>query len=117
VPERSRTLEVCYDTADPAAVRDVLATALGYRAVGEVDLVDPFGRGPSVWFQVTDTPSANRVHLDVHVAAEIADDVVDAGAGAGAAVDAGEAPAFTVLTDADGNRMCICTPLGRPSPA
>ena len=28
--------------------------------------MDPYGRGPALWFQETGTPNSNRLHLDVH---------------------------------------------------
>ncbi|MGQ7295849.1 4a-hydroxytetrahydrobiopterin dehydratase [Quadrisphaera sp. KR29] len=117
-PSLPRSLELALDTADPDAVSGVWATALGYvRRAGDPDaLHDPHDRGPSVWFQRTPTPAPSRWHLDVSVAAEAADDLVAAVAAAGAAVDASAAPAFTVLTDACGDRVCICTPRGRPDP-
>ncbi|MCW3159527.1 hypothetical protein [Micropruina sonneratiae] len=42
------------------------------------------------------------------------DTPLDAGVRAGGTVvDRGEEPAFTVLADADGNKVCVCTALGR----
>ncbi|WP_170131286.1 4a-hydroxytetrahydrobiopterin dehydratase [Quadrisphaera granulorum] len=118
-PALPRSLELALDTTDPALVRGVWATALGYeqRPGDEDSLYDPHDRGPSVWFQRTSTPAASRWHLDVSVASEIADDVVAAVTAAGASADPAEAPAFTVLTDPCGDRVCICTPLGRQHPA
>lgn len=113
VPELSRTVEIGIDTAEPDGIRDVWAGALGYQQTAEGQLVDPHGRGPAVWFQVSGTPAVNRLHLDVHVAAESAGQVIDAAVQAGGRSEDQDAPAFTVLTDADGNRLCICTPLGR----
>jgi hypothetical protein len=45
---------------------------LGYRYRGdspEEDLIDPRGRGPSLWFQKMDAPrpQRNRIHIDVWV--------------------------------------------------
>lgn len=117
-PALPRSLELALDTSDPDEVRDVWATALGYvQHPGDDDgLYDPHDRGPAVWFQRTQTPAPSRWHLDVSVAAEAADELVAAAAAAGAAVDASEAPRFTVLTDPCGDRACICTPRGREHP-
>lgn len=117
-PALPRTLELALDVVDPDEVRGVWAAALGYvRRPGDDDaLYDPHDRGPVVWFQRTQTPAASRWHLDVSVAAEVAEEVVAAAAAEGAAVDASSAPAFTVLTDRCGDRVCVCTPLGRPDP-
>jgi 4a-hydroxytetrahydrobiopterin dehydratase len=117
-PSLPRSLELALDTDDPGAVRGVWAAALGYvqRPGDDDSLYDPHDRGPAVWFQRTSTPAASRWHLDVSVAAEVADDVVAAAASAGAAVDTAQAPAFTVLTDRRGDRVCVCTPAGRDHP-
>lgn len=117
-PALPRSLELALDATDPAPLRDVWAAALGYvRRPGDEDsLYDPHDRGPTVWFQRTETPAPSRWHLDVSVAAEAADAVVAAAAAAGASVDPSQAPAFTVLTDPCGDRVCICTPLGRADP-
>lgn len=117
-PALPRSLELALDTSDADAVRGVWAAALGYvqRPGDEDSLYDPHDRGPAVWFQRTGTPAASRWHLDVSVAAEVADGVVAAAVAAGAAADPAQAPAFTVLTDARGDRVCVCTPLGRAHP-
>nr|WP_255480811.1 4a-hydroxytetrahydrobiopterin dehydratase [Quadrisphaera sp. RL12-1S] len=116
-PALPRSLELALDTSDPERVQGVWQAALGYVVRGsDGSLVDPHDRGPSVWFQRTDTPAPSRWHLDVSVAAEAAGDVVAAAASAGAAVDTGAAPAFTVLTDPGGDRVCVCTPQGRDHP-
>jgi 4a-hydroxytetrahydrobiopterin dehydratase len=70
--------------ADPAAVQIVQVTidalvhpdvmpfwhaVLGYREVGDEDLLDPRAEGPAVWFQQMDAPRTgrNRIHIDVWV--------------------------------------------------
>jgi 4a-hydroxytetrahydrobiopterin dehydratase len=117
VPQISRTLELAIDTTDPAALSALWARVLGYRTVAtdEIDLVDPWGRGPSIWFQRTEEPDASRIHLDVYVADETAPTEVEAAAALGARVDAEHAPAWWIVTDVDGNRVCICT--NAPTPA
>lgn len=117
VPELSRSLEIAVDVADPDRLRAFWAAALDYRQAPDGSLYDPYARGPSMWFQRTHTPSDNRLHLDLSVAAETADGTVERTVAAGGRTDPSSAPAFTVLTDADGNRVCICTPLGRAHPA
>ena len=45
---------------------------------------------------------------------EVAGERIAAGVAAGGRlVSDAEAPAFVVLADADGNKMCVCTSLGR----
>jgi 4a-hydroxytetrahydrobiopterin dehydratase len=72
-PER---VEIALDAADADAVRPFWAAGLGYveqrTRDGGVELQDPAGRGPVLWFQRMDPPRAGRgrFHLDVHVPAD-----------------------------------------------
>ena len=74
------------------------------------------GQLPSVWFQGTEPHEAprQRWHPDVWVAPEVADARIAAAVAAGGAVvDDSGAPSFTILGDPDGNKVCVCTSLGR----
>ena len=60
------------DALDIAAIRPFWTAVLGFRDAAEsqpIDLVDPDGRLPGVWFQQMDEarPQRNRIHLDVLV--------------------------------------------------
>ena len=112
-PELMRAVEIALDTADYAAVAPVWAAALGFKQGEPDDLRDPSGRLPNLWFQQTETPNANRFHFDIHVPASEAQEVLAAVEAAGATLDHANAPAFVVATDAQGNRLCICTEEGR----
>jgi 4a-hydroxytetrahydrobiopterin dehydratase len=108
-PALAREVEVGVDAADHEPLVGTWAAALGYVVgPGGDDVVDPFRRGPAVWFQRTATPAASRLHLDATVAHEAAGQVLAAvHAAGGRTVDV--APAFTVVADPDGNRLCVCT--------
>jgi len=109
-PALAREYEIGVDAADHAALLGTWAAALGYVAGrGGDDVVDPFRRGPSVWFQATRTPAASRLHLDVHVAPEVQGETL-AGVDAAGGRTVGAAPSFVVVADADGNRLCVCIP-------
>ncbi len=125
-PTSAAVLEVAIDALDIAAVRPFWKAVLAYRdepvAKGEaaVNLIDPFGVGPLVWFQQMDSPrpQRNRLHLDINVAHDIAE------ARVAAAIDAGgrlvsdrHARAFWVLADPEGNEICVCTWQDRDQPA
>jgi hypothetical protein len=62
---------LCIDANDPDLLQPFLTVALGcsedVRPGQTIDLVDPRGQGPAVWFQrVPKTKSIkNRVHLDI----------------------------------------------------
>lgn len=117
-PAAPAVVELALDTADVAAVGPFWATLLtgdAGSADGD-DVVDPTGRVPLLWFQHTDahgTPR-QRFHVDLWVPHDIAGSRIAAAVAAGGTVvdDAG-APSFTVLADAEGNRACVCTILGR----
>lgn len=108
-PELLRTVEIALDTDDVEAISETWRTALGYKRQDDGSLTDPFGRGPALWFQETATPNVNRFHLDVTVPYSESAPILDTLAAGGAALDDGAAPRFVVATDAQGNRLCICT--------
>jgi 4a-hydroxytetrahydrobiopterin dehydratase len=114
-------LEPGLDTSAPEGLGEFYAALLG----GEVrdgEPVDASGQVPGLWFQKgergeSDLPAQDpeqRWHLDVWVPHDEGERrvqaVLDAG---GTLVSDAEAPSFWVVADADGNRSCICTRLGR----
>lgn len=124
LPAAAQAVEIGVDTADHTRVSPFWQAALGYRPHPQDDevLVDPHGRGPALWFQVTATPGApvgqrNRLHLDVSVGSlvEAAERRAAVEAAGGRLVGDQRAPAFWVYADADGNEVCICTGFGRES--
>jgi 4a-hydroxytetrahydrobiopterin dehydratase len=112
-PGLYRTVELAIDTADAGAISEVWRVALGYKRAGEGnDLLDPFGRGPNVWFQETPTPNSSRIHVDVHWSKAESGPVLDKTAATGALMNRDHAPDWVVVTDAQGNRLCLCTEEG-----
>jgi 4a-hydroxytetrahydrobiopterin dehydratase len=112
---RPARYELAIDCVSAEQVRDFWRVALGYEeqeADGEVQLVDPRGQGPTVWFQHMDPPRTGRgrIHVDVYVpnadAVERVEAIVEAG---GRLVTAEHAPYWWVLADAEGNEVCVCT--------
>jgi 4a-hydroxytetrahydrobiopterin dehydratase len=117
--------------ADPTAVQQVnLAidvvtrkdlmpfwrAVLGYRQVGDEDVIDPHGPGPAIWFQQMDVArlQRNRIHVDIAVPHEQAEARVAAALAAGGRlVTAEHAPSWWVLADAEGNEACVATWVGR----
>jgi 4a-hydroxytetrahydrobiopterin dehydratase len=74
------------------------------------------GVGPSVWFQQMTEPRTerNRIHLDVTVPHDVAEQrVADALAAGGTLLTDEYARAWWVLADADGNEVCVSTWLDR----
>lgn len=111
-PALSRTVELAIDTDDPHAISETWRRALGYKVGRHGDLVDPNGRGPTLWFQRSETPSANRMHVDVHVSLTDSGPALDEVAATDCLLDHSHAPRFVVVTDRQGNRLCICTEEG-----
>jgi 4a-hydroxytetrahydrobiopterin dehydratase len=114
-------LEIAIDAMDIAAIRPFWQAVLGYgdepgKAGPEDALVDPAWESPAIWFQQMDAPrpQRNRIHFDVSVPHDEAQNRIQAALAAGGTLlsDA-EAPAFWVLADAEGNEACITTWQGR----
>jgi 4a-hydroxytetrahydrobiopterin dehydratase len=112
-PELLRVVEIAIDTDDEDAISETWRTALGYKRQKDGSLADPFGRGPALWFQKTATPNANRFHLDITVPHSESSPILSELEATGAALDPEAAPRFVVATDAQGNRLCLCTEEGR----
>lgn len=112
-PELIRTVEIAIDTAAPEEISAMWKTALGYRELDDGSLVDPFGRGPAIWFQKTETPNPNRIHLDITVPYDQSAKILEALGESSTNLDSQSAPQFVVATDQQGNRLCICTEAGR----
>jgi 4a-hydroxytetrahydrobiopterin dehydratase len=117
-PTAVTQLEVALDTAHEDAVGpfwSVLLTGSLDTKVGD-SIFDPTGRVPAIWFQDTDEHDGprQRWHFDLWLAPEVADERIAAAVThGGTVVDTSGAPSFTVLADPDGNRVCVCTALGR----
>ena len=111
-PGLYRTVEVAIDSEDPAAISEVWRVALGYRRGGSDDLVDPYGRGPTLWFQRTSTPNPNRLHLDIHRSKAESGPALEKTAATGALMNHDHAPNWVVVTDGQGNQLCLCTEAG-----
>lgn len=112
-----KVLELALDTADIRAILPFWAAVLDFEPNSDApEVIDPDGRITTLWFQTTephDEPR-QRFHLDIVVPIEEAQARIDAALAAGGSLVTDEhAPAFWVLADADGNKVCVCTPEGR----
>lgn len=111
-------VEIALDTWDKAEIMPFWAEVLALRPRPGTDdeLFDPEGDLPTLWFQETDRHEEprQRFHLDVRVPPEQAKSRIrQALAHGGVLVSDEHAPAFTVLADPQGNKVCVCTHVGR----
>lgn len=118
-------------SADPTAVQEINLTidalvipkvlpfwqaVLGYKQVGDEDVVDPHSHGPSFWFQQMDAPrrQRNRLHVDIAVPHDQAEARVQVAIAAGGRLVSDRyAPAWWTLADPEGNEVDIATWMGR----
>jgi 4a-hydroxytetrahydrobiopterin dehydratase len=115
-PTRVQTVQVAIDRLVAADVQPFWRAALGYQEAGDDDLVDPQGRGPSIWFQQMDEPRTvrNRIHVDISVPHDQAEARIAAAIAAGGnLVSDANAPAWWTLADAEGNEADVATWMGR----
>lgn len=111
-------VEIGLDTADAEEIRPFWQAVLRLEVHPRFasDLRDAEGDLPTVWFQETEAHERprQRFHLDLRVPPEVAPERIAAAVAAGGTVvDDSHAPRFTVLADAQGNKVCVCTHAGR----
>lgn len=117
-PAAMQTLELGLDTWDREEIAGFWAAVLGMESSARFpdELNDPSGNLPTIWFQDTDRHDEprQRFHLDIRVPPEEAEGRIQAAVAAGGTVvNEDHAPAFTVLADQQGNKVCVCTHTGR----
>jgi 4a-hydroxytetrahydrobiopterin dehydratase len=107
--------DLAIDALDIEAITPFWRAVLGYADEPEkttVDLSDPEGRLPGVWFQQMDEPrpQRSRMHVDLWVPHDAVHARIQAGLDAGGQLLTDEfAPEFWVLADPEGNEICLCT--------
>lgn len=111
-PSVVATVDIAIDALDIDEVKPFWRAVLGYEVHDDVELVDPDGRLPAVWFQTMDSPrpQRNRIHVDVNVPHDQAQARLMAALSAGGhLVSDAFAPSWWTLADAEGNEVDICT--------
>ena len=117
-PTAVAQLEIGLDTADLVELGPFWAAVLtgSTDSFTGNDIFDPAGRVANLWFQGTtphETPR-QRFHLDLWLPPEVVPGRIEVALAAGGKVVYDEeAPAFIVLADPQGNRVCLCTSDGR----
>lgn len=121
-------------TADRAAIQEVQVAVsakpdeidlgfwhavLGYDPLAPDNGLDPLGHGSTVWMQDLDPakPLRHAMHIDVSVPRDQAQARLDAALAAGGRIVQDGAPAYWILADRAGNKVCIAAwPDGAVSP-
>jgi 4a-hydroxytetrahydrobiopterin dehydratase len=117
-PASIAVTEIGLDTWDVEEIRPFWKAVLGLDDNPRYpdELRDEDGEGVTLWFQETDRHEEprQRFHLDIRVPPELAQKRIDAALAAGGTLVADDmAPRFTVLADPQGNKVCVCTHVGR----
>jgi 4a-hydroxytetrahydrobiopterin dehydratase len=114
-PTAVQTVQLTIDALVTPEVLQFWRAVLGYQERSdspEEDLIDPHGRGPSLWFQPMDAPrpQRNRIHFDVWVPHDQAEARIAAALAAGGRlVTDKHALAWWTLADPEGNEVDVCT--------
>jgi 4a-hydroxytetrahydrobiopterin dehydratase len=113
-PATVARVELAIDTWDRDAIKPFWAAVLGLADTAPDELRDPLGLTPTIWFQNAVSTTKQRWHIDIRVPPEEVDARIAAAVAAGGTVvSTDEAPSVTVLADPQGNKVCICTHVGR----
>ncbi len=116
-PAAVSVMELGLDTADSATIAPVWAALLTGdpeaqgRGTPSDEVRHATGQVPNLWFgdAAEDQPARQRFHVEVYVAAEVAEQRIAAAVAAGGTVvDDSEAPGLTVVADQEGNRGVLC---------
>lgn len=112
-PTQRQVMEYAVDGLDLDAIRPFWVAVTGVEPDDEGDLPASGPGQVAIWFQQMDQPrhdQRSRIHLDLTVAREVAEERVAAAVAAGGTLVSDQrAPAFWVLADSEGNEVCICT--------
>lgn len=117
-PSAVSRLEIGLDTWNADEIRPFWLAVLGLHRHPRFpdDLVDTDGNLATLWFQQCEPHGepTQRYHLDLRVPPEIAGERIAAGLAAGGTLVSEERkPRFVVLADPQGNKVCVCTQIGR----
>lgn len=113
-PRAVQRLELGLDTWARDEIKPFWRAVLGMTDSAPDELTDREGDNPTIWFQDAAPDTDQRWHMDLRVPPEIAQERIDAAVAAGGTiVSTDQAPTFTVLADPQGNKICICTHVGR----
>lgn len=106
-------LDIALDTPDRKQVMPFWEAVFGLVRAGTagIDLTDPADKLPDLWFQESgDEEPRQRWHHDLWIdPAEVQPRIDAAIAAGGRLVSDEQAPAYWILADPEGNKICLCT--------
>ena len=109
-PSAVQFIQIAIDALVIPDVRPFWEAVLGYRPIGDEDLIDPRSEGPTIWFQQMDAPrpQRNRIHIDLYLPQEQAEGRIAAAIEAGGRiVNDARAPEWWTLADPEGNEVDV----------
>ena len=109
-PSAVQFIQIAIDALVIPDVRPFWEAVLGYRPIGDEDLIDPRSEGPTIWFQQMDAPrpQRNRIHIDLYLPQEQAEARIAAAIEAGGRiVNDAHAPEWWTLADPEGNEFDV----------
>ena len=114
-PSAVQTVQVTVAAHLPADVMPFWKAVLGYKDLGEEDLIDPHRRGAPFWFQplAESHRHRSRIHVDVFVPPDQGESRLAAAIAAGGQLRDDRGPAWWTLADPVGNVVDLATQDGR----
>jgi len=108
-PTHLQTVGIAVAQDEGVDTRPFWAAALGYDDIGEEDAMDPFRRGPHLWFHELSPakPGRGRTHIDVSVPRDIAEQRVAAAVAAGGRIAGSNAPHWWTIASPDNHGVDI----------
>lgn len=114
-PASVSQIELGLDTVDSTKIAPVWAALLtgnpesqGHGSPSD-EIRDVTRRVPNLWFGDADNSSSQRFHVEIYVAAEVAEQRIAAAVAAGGTiVDDSNSPSLTVIADQEGNKGVLC---------
>lgn len=111
-PRRIQEVQVAIAAKPGAIDLDFWRAVLGYEPMLRDNAIDPLGNSSVVWMQELDENKVlkHAMHLDVSVPRDFAEQRLAAAlAAGGVVVDDSHAPAWWILADRSGNKVCIAS--------
>ena len=109
-PQLVQEVQIAISAKPNAIDLNFWRAVLGYEPMLSDNAIDPLGNSSTVWMQELDEskPLRHAMHLDVSVARETSEArVASAVSAGGIVIDDSHAPAYWILSDRSGNKVCI----------